>query len=98
MYSLANGINNSLYENCWIWLFFFSPVCLFYSGHSLWVQNHTRHITSVVLFCMHMYNFAGLVKQRPVLTFSDTTIICLTLILLFPAQVILGVDFLIFWI
>ena len=60
---------------------FFRSHCLFVSvvivqrGHRPWVRNHIRHITSVyVVFCVHMYSFAGLIRRTPPPTFSDTAI------------------------
>ena len=42
------------------------------------IAAQTRHRASVlvvfVVFCMHMYNFAGLIRQTPSRTFSDTAI------------------------
>ena len=42
------------------------------------IAAHTRHHVSVlvvfVVFCMHMYSFAGLIRQTPPPTFSDTAI------------------------
>ena len=64
---------------------------------------HTRRRASVlvvfIVFCVHMYSFAGLIRRTPPPTFSgtaitnrhsDTTI--------FPAQSSLGVDILVYWI
>ena len=42
------------------------------------IAPHTRHHVSVlvgfVVFCMHMYSFAGLIRRTPPPTFSDTAI------------------------
>ena len=42
------------------------------------IAAHTRRLASVlvvfVVFCMHMYSFAGLIRRTPPPTFSDTAI------------------------
>ena len=42
------------------------------------IAAHTRCCASVlvvyVVFCMHVYSFAGLIRRTPPLTFSDTAI------------------------
>ena len=42
------------------------------------IAAHTRRRASVlvvfVVFCVHMYSFAGLIRRTPPPTFSDTTI------------------------
>ena len=42
------------------------------------IAAHTRHRASVlvvfVMFCVHMYSFAGLIRRTPPPTFSDTAI------------------------
>ena len=41
------------------------------------IAAHTRRRESVlvfVVFCMHMYSFAGLIRRTPLPTFSDTAI------------------------
>ena len=42
------------------------------------IASHTRHHASVlvvfVVFCMHMYSFAGLIRRTPPPTFSDTAV------------------------
>ena len=42
------------------------------------IAAHTRHRASVlvvfVVFCVHMYSFAGLIRRMPLPTFSDTAI------------------------
>ena len=42
------------------------------------IAAHTRRRASVpvvfVVFCMHMYSFAGLIRRTPLPTFSDTAI------------------------
>ena len=43
------------------------------------IAAHTRHGVSVlvvfVVFCVHLYSFAGLIRRMPPPTFSDTAII-----------------------
>ena len=52
------------------------------------IAAHTRRRASVpvvfVVFCVHMYSFAGLIRRTPPPTFSNTA--TATLIPLFPAQ------------
>ena len=55
----------------------FVPVVLVYWGHHPWVGNYIRHITCTsvyVVFCMHMYSFAHLIKRTAPPMFSDTAI------------------------
>ena len=61
------------------------------------IAAHTRrrasvHVVSVV-FCVHMYSFAGLIRRTPPPTFSDTAIIespTATLIPLFSSSELTG--------
>ena len=66
-----------------------SNVCMYSNSHNRndvpqvaqrygTIAAHTRHHASVlvvfVVFCMHMYSFAGLIRRTPPPTFSDTAI------------------------
>ena len=62
------------------------------------IAAHTRRRASVlvvfVVFCVHMYSFAGLIRRTPPPTFSDTAITDHY----FPAQSSLGAHILVYWI
>ena len=67
------------------------------------IAAHTRRRASVlvvlVVFCMHMYSFAGLIRRTPPPTFSDTAITDRhSDTTVFPAQSSLGADILVYWI
>ena len=67
------------------------------------IAAHTRRRASVlvvfVVFCVHMYSFAGLIRQTPPPTFSDTAITNRhSETTNFPAQSSLGADILVYWI
>ena len=70
-------------------------------GH---IAAHTRRRASVivvfVVFCMHMYSFAGLIRRTPPPTFIDTAITdCHSDTTHYlPAQSSLGADILVYWI
>ena len=38
------------------------------------IAAHTQRRASVVVFCVHLYNFAGLIRRTPPQTLSDTAI------------------------
>ena len=39
------------------------------------MRSHIRHITSVcVVFCVHIYSFAGLIRRTSPQTFSETAV------------------------
>ena len=63
------------------------------------IAAHTRRRASVlvvfILFCVHMYSFAGLIRRTPPPMFSDTAV---TDHPYFPAQSSLGADILVYWI
>ena len=68
------------------------------------IAAHTRRRASVlvvyVVFCVHVYSFAGFIRRTPPPTFSDTAItdrhsLCYHY---FPAQSSLGADILVYWI
>ena len=51
---------------------FFSR-CACYHGHSRWVRNHIRYITSIcVMFCEHMCSSTCLIRQTLPPTLCDT--------------------------
>ena len=58
------------------------------------IAAHTRRCASVlavfVVFCVHMYSFAGLKRRTPPPTFSDTAITTTTLIPLFSSSEFTG--------
>ena len=67
------------------------------------IAAHTRRRASVlvvfVVFCVHMYSFAGLIRRTPPPTFSDTAITdCHSDTTIFPAQSSLAADILVYWI
>ena len=67
------------------------------------IAAHTRRRASVlvvlVVFCVHMYSFAGLTRRTPPPTFSDTAITDRhSDTTFFPAQSSLGPDILVYWI
>ena len=64
------------------------------------IAAHTRRRASVlvvfVVFCVHMYSFAGLIRRTPPPTFSDTAITDRhSDTTFFPAQSSLGADILV---
>ena len=62
------------------------------------IAAHTRRRASVlvvfVVFCVHMYSFAGLIRRTPPPTFSDTVITAATLIPLFSSSELTGCGYL----
>ena len=58
------------------------------------IAAYTRRRASVlivfVVFCMHMYNFAGFIRRTPPPTFSDTAIPTASLIPLFSSSELTG--------
>ena len=67
------------------------------------IAAHTRRRASVLVvfavFCVHMHNFACLIRRRPLPTFSDTANHRPPLFYhCFPAQSSLGADILVYWI
>ena len=58
------------------------------------IAAHTRCRPSVlfvfVVFCVHMYSFAGLIRRTPPPTFSDTAVTDATLIPLFSSSELTG--------
>ena len=66
------------------------------------IAAHTRRRASVlivfVVFCVHVYSFAGLIKRTPLPTFNDTAITDRHSDTTFPAQSSLGADILVYWI
>ena len=67
------------------------------------IAAHTRRRASVlvvfVVFCMHMYSFAGLIRRTSPPTFSDTAITDHhSDTTIFLAQSSLGADILVYWI
>ena len=66
------------------------------------IAAHTRHCASVLLvfvvFCVHMYTFASLIRQTPLPTFSDTAITDHHSDTTFSSSELTGVDILVYWI
>ena len=67
------------------------------------IAAHTQRRASVlivfVVFCVHMYSFAGLIRRTPPPTFSDTAITDRhSDTTIFTAQSSLGADILVYWI
>ena len=66
------------------------------------IAAHTRRRASVlvvyVVFCVHVYSFASLIRRTPPPTFSDTAITDRHSDTYFPAQSSLGANILVYWI
>ena len=62
------------------------------------IRSSASVLDMFVVFCMHMYSFAGLIWRTPPPTLSDTAITDLHRYHYFPAQSSLGVDILVYWI
>ena len=93
----AKNLYVSSEDCCCCFIVFSSCACLM-RLLSQGTKPYLAHYLKGVVFCMHMYSLAGLIRRTPLPLLSDTAIIDRHSDTTFSSSEHLGVDILVYWI